>query len=251
MSLGDTGRCGLVGRGTPVAWHGSGRGPRQGSRLWPAAWDGFGIFRGIQLGFASRRSLAVPHETSMPHLRRLSALRSGEGGEGAGWRGFGVSWRFGALRACGHGSRRGPRGWGWVRDFDVVMSPCCTFPRIPAVPPGASMPRPRRYPALCSGWWRWGAGCLGCLGGSGRCGLVGRGAPVAWQGNGRGHGRGAGGGPWLGGGLGIFRGIMPGWRLSAHPCDPPGTSTLRLWRFPAVPSALPERALARTAVPPL
>ena len=38
------GHRGLADRGAPAAWHGSGRGPRQGSLLWPAGWGGFDIF---------------------------------------------------------------------------------------------------------------------------------------------------------------------------------------------------------------
>ena len=69
----------------------------------PAAGGGFGFFGelnqaapcGVSLpGLpadpcrAFQRFLAVPHGTSVPRVRRLSALRSGEGGGGAGMRGF-------------------------------------------------------------------------------------------------------------------------------------------------------------------
>ena len=107
-------RCWLAGMEAPAALQGCRRGPRRGSGLRPAAWDGFGILRRIQPGCASRRSLAVTDGTSMPRLQRLFTLWSGESGGGAGGRGFrGFFCGLWASRSRGHGSVCGV-AWEWA-----------------------------------------------------------------------------------------------------------------------------------------
>ena len=126
--LGDAGRCGLAGRGTPAALQGSERGPRHR----------------VGSGFSGELNHTSPCGVSLPGL---------------------------------------------------PADPGSAFQRFPAMPHGTS-PLRLSAPPCPSVWGRW--RCCGAAGHPewlwhpGRCGLAGRGAPVARHGSGRGPRQGAG-----------------------------------------------------------
>ena len=151
--FGDSGRCGLAGRGTPAAWQGSGRGPPEGERVRPAAGDGFGIFSGTSTrlrlaAFLCRASRQIPAALSSAYLlcltaypcraiRRFlvvgSARRRGVAGVLGVFGGFGAFHARGQGNACGvAGEWAGPTAGGWIWDF--------AGDSIHAVPVGASLP---------------------------------------------------------------------------------------------------------------
>ena len=183
--LESSGCRGLAGSGASAARHGSGQGPRLGSGLRPAAWDGFGILRGIEPCRAFRCLSGGPAANLLgaPMLctfgtsgaRPLRFLLSRLGVDGARRRKvLECLWGAVALRARGQGSvcglawewagptpgeRAKAHGMGWVRFFVEFnqAAPCgvslsrltadsgCTFQGFPAGPHGISMPR---FPAL-------------------------------------------------------------------------------------------------------
>ena len=110
-----SGRREPAGMGAPAARQGSGRGP--------AAWGGFGVFRGVQPGFAFRRSSVGPSGRSRPRFpalpgctsRHIHTLLSGASLPyprhfPAAFRGF-PALRLGSMAKGGFVRVRGATGW--------------------------------------------------------------------------------------------------------------------------------------------
>ena len=159
-----------------MARQGRGRSPRQGRGRGLAAWDGFGLFRGIQIRLClsvlfcgsllpiSATLWGAPMlcafgtsgpRFSAPTCASLGVMERGGGGGRASLGGFGASRACGQGSACGAagewagptaGERVGARGRGWVRDFSgnstrlrLAAFLCRASRQIPAALSSASL----------------------------------------------------------------------------------------------------------------
>ena len=107
-----SGRREPAGMGAPAARQGSGRGP--------AAWGGFGVFRGVQPGFAFRRSSVGPSGRSRPRFPALPGCASPhihDTPSAPPCLSVGGRWRWSGAAGCSGclGGRGVTGSWAWER----------------------------------------------------------------------------------------------------------------------------------------